>query len=203
MWGRYFNRTSKPQLGFTANDEWVDAPDYGAYFGDGLVHYAGSNAGRRPPILEAQIWVHELVASQDPDGYIGAFQPSARWQNGLEIFHQSLLIDALLFAYELNREPAVLEACERASNRIMQAWYGPDKLLEPDIFSSHGTIIVRTMGRMYATTGDIRYRDFGKEILARYGMTKPFLSGGNHVVYEHNVVVFQNTTWGCQLLVYE
>lgn len=200
VWGRYFHRTSNPELGFTANDEWIDAPDYGAYFGDGLAHYAGANAGADLQ-SEAQIWVNNLVASQDTDGYIGAFQPSARWQNGLEIFHQSLLIDALLFSYESSRDPAILEACERASNRIMQAWYGPDKLLKPDIFSSHGTIIVRTMGRMYATTGDIRYRDFGKEILARYGMTKPYLSGGNHVVYEHNVVASEHV--GLPAAVYE
>ena len=200
VWGRYFYRTSNPKLGFTANDEWVDAPDYGAYFGDGFIHYAATNTS---PELEseAQIWLKKLVSSQDPDGYIGAFQPAARWQNALEVFHQSLLIDAMLFAYESNHDPAVLKACEGASNRIMQTWYTPDSLLKPEIFASHGTIIVRTMGRMYATTGDTRYRNFGKEILARYGMTKQYLSGNNHVVFEHNVVASEHV--GLPAAVYE
>ena len=41
VWGRYVHRTANPKLGFTVHDEWIDAPDYGAYFGDSLVHYAG------------------------------------------------------------------------------------------------------------------------------------------------------------------
>jgi hypothetical protein len=63
----------------TAND-WIDTPDYGAYFGNGLVHYVASNAGTDVQ-SEARIWVNKRVSSQDPEGYIDAFQPSARWQN--------------------------------------------------------------------------------------------------------------------------
>jgi len=191
IWGRYIHRTSNPQLGFTANDEWLDPPDYGAYFGDALVHYGVLKAGADVE-SEAQIWATQLVASQDQDGYIGAFEPEARWQCWLEIFQQSLLIDALLFHYESNQDPAVLKACQRAANLIMEVWYGPNKLLKPQIFSGHGVIIVRTMGKLYAVTGDTRYVDFGREILARFGMTKEYLSGGNQVVYQHNAVASEH-----------
>ena len=77
LWGRYFDRTSKPHLCVTANDEWIDTPDYGAYFGDGLVHYVASSAGTDVQ-SEARIWVNKLVSSQDPD--------QARWLNRCRLF---------------------------------------------------------------------------------------------------------------------
>ena len=93
VWGRYFHRTSNPKLGFTDHDEWVDAPGYGSYFGDAMVHYAGLFPDSKVA-AGAQKWAAQLVASQDPDGYIGAFTFKARWQCWLEVFSQSLLINA-------------------------------------------------------------------------------------------------------------
>ena len=167
VWGRYVNRTSNPDLGFTDHDEWKDAPDYGAYFGDSLVHYGGLFQDSAVS-EEAQNWAARLIASQDADGYVGAFTFEARWRCWLEIFHQSLLIDALLYRYDIANDTAALATCERAAERIMQTWYHPPEKTEMGIFSGHGTVIVRSMGKLYAITGKDSYRKFAQEIMPQF-----------------------------------
>ncbi len=110
VYGRYTHRTSNPDLGFTDHDEWVDAPDYGAYFGDALVHYAQLRPSSEVASYAAD-WVKQLIGSQDSDGYIGGFAPGARWQCWLEIFSQALLLNALLYRYESMGTPHRLESC--------------------------------------------------------------------------------------------
>ena len=200
VWGRYVHRTANPKLGFTVHDEWIDAPDYGAYFGDSLVHYAGLFPDSAVS-AEAQTWAAQLIASQDPDGYIGGFQFKARWQCWLEIFHQSLLIDALLFRYDSAGDRAALRTCERAADLIMQTWNQPPELTEMGIFSGHGAVIVRSMGKLYAATGKDSYRKFGQTVLERFGRTKDYLAGGNKVVHEHNAVGTEHI--GFPVAVYE
>jgi len=200
VWGRYVHRTSNPDLGFTDHDEWIDAPDYGAYFGDALVHYGGIFPDSAVA-AEAQKWAAQLVASQDADGYIGAFAFKARWQCWLEIFHQSLLLNALLFRYDLTGDSAVLSACERAANLILQAWAHPPANIRMGIFSGHGAVIVRTMGKLYAATGEDRYRQFGMSVLERYGRTKNYLAGGDAIVHDHNAVATEHV--GLPAAVYE
>ena len=200
VWGRYVHRTSNPKLGFTDHDEWIDAPDYGSYFGDALVHYAGlfpdsAVAG------EAQKWAAQLVASQDSDGYIGGFTFKARWQCWLEVFSQSLLINALLFRYDCTGDGDLLKTCERAGDHILETWSRPPADIEMGIFSGHGAIIVRTMGKLYAATGNDRYREFGQTVLDRYGRAKDYLAGGDRIVHDHNAVATEHI--GLPAAVYE
>lgn len=49
------------------------------------------------------------------------------------------------------------------------------------IFSGHGAIIVRSMGKLYAATGKDRYRKFGQTVLDRCGRTKDYLAGGDRI----------------------
>jgi DUF1680 family protein len=200
VWGRYVHRTSNPKLGFTDHDEWIDAPDYGSYFGDALVHYAGlfpdSDVG-----ADAQKWAAQLVASQDADGYIGGFTFKARWQCWLEVFSQSLLINALLFRYACTGDSTILNTCTRAADHILETWSQPPADIEMGIFSGHGAVIVRTMGKLYAATGKDSYRKFGETVLDRYGRTKDYLAGGDKIVHEHNAVASEHI--GLPAAVYE
>ena len=200
VWGRYVHRTSNPKLGFSDHDEWLDAPDYGSYFGDALVHYAGlfpdSEVG-----AEAQQWAAQLVASQDADGYIGAFTLKARWQCWLEIFSQSLLINALMFRYDCTGDAAVLATCQRAADHILEIWSHPPADIEFGIFSGHGAVIVRSMGKLYAATGQDRYRKFGQTVLERYGRTQDYLAGGDKIVHGHDAVATEHI--GLPAAVYE
>jgi hypothetical protein len=200
VWGRYVHRTSNPKLGFSAHDEWIDAPDYGSYFGDALVHYAGLFPDSEVA-AQAQQWAAQLVASQDSNGYVGAFTFDARWQCWLEIFSQSLLINALLFRYECTGDAALLTTCERAADHIMEIWYHPPADIEFGIFSGHGAVIVRSMGKLYVATGKDHFRQFGQTVFERYGRTKDYLAGGDKIVHEHNAVASEHV--GLPAAVYE
>ena len=200
VWGRYTHRTSHPELGFTDHDEWIDAPDYGTYFGDSLVHYGALFPGTEVA-GKAQEWTGQLVGSQDADGYIGAFTFDARWQCWLEIFSQSMLLNALMFRYEVTGDPAVLKACERAADHIADTWSRPPAKIEMGIFSGHGAVIVRTMGKLYAATGNSRYSQFGQAVLEKYGRTKDYLSGGDQIVHGHDAVTTEHV--GLPAAVYE
>jgi len=200
VWGRYTHRTSNPKLGFTDHDEWIDAPDYGSYFGDALVHYGGLFPDSEVA-AEAQKWAAMLAASQDADGYIGGFTLKARWQCWLEVFSQSLLINALLFRYECTGDGALLNVCRQAADHIMEIWSHPPADIEMGIFSGHGVVIIRTMGKLYAATGNDSYRKFGQTVLERYGRTKDYLAGGDKIVHEHNAVASEHI--GLPAAVYE
>jgi hypothetical protein len=200
VWGRYVHRTSNPKLGFTDHDEWIDAPDYGSYFGDALVHYAGLFPDSQVA-AEAQKWAAQLVSSQDADGYIGGFTFKARWQCWLEVFSQSLLINALLFRYDCTSDGALLKTCERAADHILETWSQPPTDIEMGIFSGHGAIIVRTMGKLYAATGNDRYCKFAQTVLDRYGRAKEYLAGGDRIVHDHDAVATEHI--GFPAAVYE
>jgi DUF1680 family protein len=187
VWGRFVHRTDNPHPESTDFEFDIDTPDYGAYFGDALVHYGGLFPDSAVS-AEAQTWADQLIASQDSDGYIGGFQAPARWQQWLEIFSQSLLIDALLFRYDSAGDRAALRTCERAAARIIQTWNQPPEKMEMSLFSSHGTVIVRSMEKLYAATGKDSYRKFGQTVLERFGRTQDYLAGGNKVVHMHGVI---------------
>lgn len=187
VYGRYTHRTANPDLGFTDHDEWVDAPDYGAYFGDGLVHYAQLRPGSEAAAY-ARDWVAELLGSQDRNGYIGAFVPEARWRCWLEIFSQAVLLNALLYRYEATGAPEILAACERSAGLIIEVWRHPPEKYRPGIFSGHGSIVIRPMRTLYGLTGNEIYRQFAREVLDRHGQVKAFLGSANAIAHGHNAV---------------
>ena len=175
VWGRYSHRGEKGPA------------DYGSYFGDALVRYAGLFPGSEIG-AEAQDWIVQIISSQDPDGYIGGFHPNERWQNGLEIFSQSLLIDALLFHYECTGDGETLKCAERAADLILQTWYQPAEQVKTNtIFRYIGAEIVRTMDRLYAATGKASYPKFALAVLARFGEQEAYLVGGDGVAHKHAV----------------
>jgi DUF1680 family protein len=175
VWGRYSHREEKGPA------------DYGSYFGDALVRYAGLFPGSKVD-AEARAWVAQIIASQDPDGYIGAFHPEDRWHDSLEIFSQSLLIDALLFHYECTENAQSIACGRRAADRILQTWYQPGAQVKTStIFRYIGAEIVRTMDRLYAATGNPRYPEFALAVLKGFGEQESYLGGGDGVAHKHAV----------------
>ncbi len=197
VWGKLWMRNPTSAWVFDENNQTLTLCDYTAYFADGALRYAGffpegELAG------EMQAWVEQLLLSQDPDGYIGAFEPQARWQHWLEIFSQTLVLEALLYRCQVTDEAQLFEACLHAAEAQIQAW-GRD--INHSIFSSHGTVVVRLMMRLYALTGESKYLRFAREVLAKYGRTEVFLKGGDALYGEHNAVGTEHA--GFPALVYE
>jgi DUF1680 family protein len=189
VYGKFWpqNRNARAETVFSANNETLVLSDYTAYFADGMLHYAAlfpnSELAQR-----AGPWVEQLLASQNADGYIGAFQPQARWQNWLDVFSQCLTLEALLFRYECTQDERLLAACERAVHCQMQAWYHPTAQVRQEIWSGHGTISIRTYLKLYELTGQDAYLQLAREVMQRYGRTQEFLKGGDAIMNQHNAI---------------
>ena len=125
VYDKFWNRNETSEFIFDENDQTLTLCDFTSYFADGLVRYARMNPGSQ---LEKEWleWLDKLLASQDEDGYIGAFAKGVRWEYWLEIFSQSLVIDSMLYWYELHGDEELLGRCEKAIKCIMKAWDNPD-----------------------------------------------------------------------------
>jgi DUF1680 family protein len=187
VYGKFWHRNPSPKVTFDDKDQTQVLCDYTAYFADGIVHYA-QLFPESALAAETGPWIEQLLASQDSDGYIGAFQPQARWQHWLEVFSQSLTFEALLYRYECTRDARLLEACERAARLQMRAWYRPGREVNLDIFSGHGTIAIRALLRLYALTGDGAYLSFAEDVLAKHGRVHDFLHSRDALMHQHNAV---------------
>ena len=78
VYGKFWHRNPSARVTFDANNVTQVLCDYTAYFADGLLHNAILFPQSALAAAAGQ-WVERLLASQDPDGYLGAFEPAARW----------------------------------------------------------------------------------------------------------------------------
>ena len=195
VYSKFWDRNKTWESLYDENDQTLTLCDYTAYFADGLVRYAVLNPGSE---LEAEWieWLSKLLASQDADGYIGAFTEAARWRHWLEIFSQTVVIDALLYWYEAWGEQKVLDCCVKAMDCIIRAW----KDNKGD-FGSHGTCVVRTANKLYETTKNKGYLTFAIEVLDKCGRTEAYMSHGNALHNHHNVMETEHT--GLPAMMYE
>ena len=119
------------------------------------------------PVLKAtaDAKVAALLATQDPDGYLGIYGPTLRFPAGNidngELWTQTCIFRGLLAYYEATGRKDVLEAVERAVRLTMSHYqpghtdpYGPDT-------QNHNLMFVDVVERLYDLTGDASYRDFG------------------------------------------
>jgi DUF1680 family protein len=187
VYDKLWNRNAVAKMTFTENNETVVLCDYTAYFADGLMHYAAL-CPDSALAAEVEPWLQLALASQDADGYLGAFEPQARWQHWLEVFSQALTLEAMLYRYEATGDARLLRACERAAEPQLRAWYRAGQDVNMGTFSGHGTIITKFLCRLYAHTGNRAYLRFAEDVMERYGMAKAFLQPGDALFAVHDVV---------------
>ena len=121
-------------------------------------------------------WLARVLASQDPDGYLGAYRPAERWRHGFELWSQDRLLQALLCEYEHSGDPQILEACARAARRIVAQFESPEwsRLYARPRGSAaphqvgHSLNIVHPFLRLAELTGDPVFRDLALAIYADY-----------------------------------
>jgi len=127
------------------------------------------------PELKAKIdrVVRELIATQEPDGYLGTYDFSTRWSMGQERgwdvwVHKYVLIGLLTYhAYTGNAE--ALKAAKRAADLILRTFGTGEGQLDLMERSTHmgmaSSSLLQPMVWLYQATGDKRYLDFCRYIV--------------------------------------
>lgn len=109
-----------------------------------------------------QEWLENVLASQDPDGYIGINRPEVRWNAGFEIWAQDRMMQSLLYEYEASGDTRILSACIGMAKCLARhldtdwfrgVWSRPRTLPGP-YQAGHALNIVHPLLRLYEYTGD-------------------------------------------------
>jgi DUF1680 family protein len=145
--------------------------------------------------------VKELLATQDPDGYMGIYGPTLRWPAGNvdngELWTQTTILRGLIAYYEATGRADVLSAVERSVRLTMSHYkpgatdpYGPDTM-------GHNLMYVDVVERLYDLTGDRTYRDFGVYLYRDYSaevkadISLPTLLAQDHPFMGHGATTYE------------
>jgi DUF1680 family protein len=158
-------------------------------------------------LARAKAYVRRILATQDPDGYLGIYARDLRYrfdgENG-ELWAKTTLLRGLLAWYDYRRDQAVLVAIQRAVDDVMRHYpldaSHPFYSKTPDVGGlSHGLMFTDVLETLYRLTGRqayldyalFLYKDFSAAALhedAQYGkITDPAYRLRGHGVhtYEH------------------
>lgn len=125
----------------------------------------------------------ELIRTQEPDGYLGTYTPDKRF--GLypdadwDVWSHKYNLIGLLTYYQYTGSPQSLHACVKMGDLLLRT-FGPGR---KSILSAgtHGgmasTSVLEPMVLLYRATGDARYLDFCRYLVASWEQP-----GGPHIV---------------------
>lgn len=125
---------------------------------------------------EAGPWLERVLASQDADGYLGAYRPEERWRHGFELWSQDRLLQALLCEYENSGEARVLEACARAGRRLVAQFQTPEwaglyarPRTDPGPYQAgHSLNIIHPLFRLGELTGEADFTELALTLARDY-----------------------------------
>lgn len=144
---------------------WWNAETIGNWW-DGFIRHAFLTRNQAA-MDQAKEIVSNLLASQDPDGYIGIYKPNLRYQhegsNG-ELWAQTTAFRTLLGYYAFTQDRRVLNAVEKAMTVTMQN-YGPDgrnpfQLKNAFGGVTHGLMLTDVCETLFQITGNEKYQDY-------------------------------------------
>jgi DUF1680 family protein len=153
-------------------------------------------------------YVYSIVATQDPDGYLGIYDPELRYkfnsENG-ELWSKATLFRGLLAYYEYSKDENVWKALAKAVDNVMQNY--PINASSP--FSSgekfnggvsHGLTFTDVLDKMYQITGDKKYvdyalflyQDFSKTYQSEKDAQLANILNPNYKLQSHGVHTFEH-----------
>jgi len=162
---------------------------------------AWANTG--DPALKAKLdtVVAELVACQEPDGYLGTYLPEKRF--GLfpgadwDVWSHKYNLIGLLTYHQYTGDPAALDACRKMADLLIATFPAKRSILEAGTHvGMAATSVLEPIVLLYRATGDERYLDFarylvkswdepgGPGVLARLAAGKGVDEVGNGKAYE-------------------
>jgi len=106
----------------------------------------------------ADAYVQHILASQDANGYLGAFAPGSQYVHGGDLWTQACLLRGLLAYSELANRPDVFRAVQRSANLTVATLSPGGKPIPWG--EDHDLMISDVMESLAVRTGDQRYRDF-------------------------------------------
>ncbi|MBV8853647.1 MAG: glycoside hydrolase family 127 protein, partial [Sinobacteraceae bacterium] len=112
-----------------------------------------------------------LIASQEPDGYLGTYPAAHRW-TGWDVWVHKYTLIGLLSYYELTGEPTALRAC-RAAGDLLTRTFG-ERAGQHDIIAAGAhmgmaaTSVLEPMCRLYRYTAEPAQLEFCQYLVRAY-----------------------------------
>ena len=177
-----------------------------SHWRDGWLRHA-LLVGGDEQVRAVQQYVDSILATQDPDGYLGIYEPALRYrctgENG-ELWAQTTLLRGLLHYVDATGSAKVLEAVQRCVDLTRHAvehsvW---QPFAQPQGFAgvSHGLMFIDVLDRLAHFTGDASYRDFAVALYDNYSQSAvsetdaqwPRLLDPNHRFGGHGVHTWEH-----------
>ena len=112
-----------------------------------------------------------LIASQEPDGYLGTYPATRRW-TGWDVWVHKYNLIGLLSYYQLTAEPAALRSCcgmgDLLARTFGEAPGQRDIIAAGEHMGMAATAVLEPMCRLYRFTGQPRYREFCGYLVRSY-----------------------------------
>jgi len=112
-----------------------------------------------------------LIASQEPDGYLGTYPAARRW-TGWDVWVHKYNLIGLLSYYELTAEPAALAACRGMGDLLVRTFgVAPEQrdiVAAGEHMGMAATAVLEPMCRLYRFTADGRYLEFCRYLVRSY-----------------------------------
>lgn len=148
-------------------------------------------------IEKAKKYLKRVFASQDEDGYIGAYAPDLRYhfegENG-ELWAQSTFFRAALAYYEFTEDKDILKKIERALNVTMRAYpienSAPFKTESNYAGLCHGLTITDALYEMYQYTKNRKYLEYAEWLYKNYSLndvSEPDCKRDNLLNYDYRL----------------
>jgi len=170
---------------------WTKAEQHGKWIESAIL----SSAQSKDDTLQRKVVeiFNRLIASQEPEGYLGATAPDLRTPEkplrGMDAYELYFVQHALLTAYEQWNDPEALAAAKKLGDYFLKyigpgkAEFWPGDLRSPDnknkILAGHsaiaghsvhysweGSLLIDPMLRLYQLSGDQRYMDWSKWVIS-------------------------------------
>jgi DUF1680 family protein len=112
-----------------------------------------------------------LIATQEPDGYLGTYPAAHRW-TGWDVWVNKYTLIGLLSYYELTADPSALRACHAAGDLLARTFGdGPgqrDIIAAGEHMGMAATSVLEPMCRLYRYTAAMRHLEFCRYLVRSY-----------------------------------
>jgi len=157
--------------------------------------------------------IGNLLASQDPDGYMGIYCPKLRYNHhgdNAELWAKAVALRTLLGYYEATGKKEVLQAVIRATDDVLKKFTEnnppftrPGAISKKPTYGglSHGLVFSDVLDRLTQLTGEMKYRNYVifmyKDFSIRTGISQRDVKLGNildpaWLIYDHGVHIYEH-----------